>query len=278
MDLARKGAWLIGSSLALALLVTPFALGAGEGKPVKLGKRNPPKGAAKKTTQVFAKTKAGKYTMKFTNTRAGGAGLLSCKSALNVVDIANPKLSTPCLRVSNSRAGEAFQFHSATGALVGLIQVGSSLTTPNPNARPFVTNATGEALGLNADKVDGLNAADIITAARADAPAGEAPSFAFARVAAPGTTDQSRSQGVTDTNIKKGGVGVYCFDSLSSRPKNASVTLDGVPGEVAVDTTTRTGTGCPDEAKLDLIVRTYDSAGTPTDKPFYISITGTTGA
>lgn len=277
MDLARKGAWLIGSSLALALMVTPFAIGAGEGKPVKLGKRNPPKGASKKPTQVFAKTKAGKYTVQLTNTRAGGGLSATCKAGITA-DFANPKVSTPCLRAFNSRAGEAFQFRSATGALVGVIQVGSSIATPNPNAKPFVTNATGEATGFNSDKLDGMDAAQIIAAAQAQAPAGAAPSFAFARVTTAGTTDQSRSQGVTDTNIKKPGVGVYCFDSLSSRPKNATVTLDGVPGESSVDTTSKTGTGCPDEAKLDLIVRTYDSAGAPADKPFYIQITGTTGA
>jgi hypothetical protein len=270
MDLARKGAWLIGSSLALALLVTPFAIGAAN-KPVNLGKRNPAKGAVKKPTQLFAKTKASKYTLQLTNTKAGGAALANCKSALT---------AAPCVRAVNSAAGQAFQFQSATGTLIGVIQSGSDFAVPNPNAKPFITNATGEATGFNSDKLDGLDAAQIIAAAQATAPAGSAPSFAFARVDATGKTDQSRSQGVTDTNIKKpvGTVGVYCLDSLSSRPKNASVTLDGVPGETAVDTTTKTGTGCPDEAKLDLIVRTYDSAGTPADKPFYISITGTTGA
>jgi hypothetical protein len=263
--------------VALAMLVAPFALGAGEGKPLLLGKRNPPRKAATKTTQVIAKTGVSKYTTKLVNNKLGGASLANCKSAVTA-DFANPKVSTPCLRVSNSKAGEAFQFHSATGLLVGVIQVGSTFATPNPNARPFVTNATGVAVGLNADQVDGKSADEIITEARAQAPAGEAPSFAFARVAAAGTTDQSRSQGVADVNVKKPAVGVYCFDSLTSRPKNATVTLDGVPGETSVDTTTKSGTGCPDEAKLDLIVRTYDSAGAPADKPFYITITGTTGA
>lgn len=277
MQLARKGTWLLGSSVALALLVAPFALGAGEGKPLLLGKRNPPRGAATKQTQIIAKTNVNRYTAKVANRRAGGSVFAGCGAAVTA-DFANPRVSTPCLRVSNSKAGEAFQFHSATGVLVGVIQVGSSFATPNPNARPFVTNATGEAIGLNADKVDGMNSADIIAAAQAQAPAGSAPSFAFARVAAAGTTDQSRSQGITDTNVKKGTTpGVYCFESLSSRPKNATVTLDGVPGESAVDTTTKAEAPCPDTSKLDLFVRTFDSAGTPADKPFYITITGTTG-
>ena len=268
MDLARKGAWLIGSSIALALMVTPIAIGVGEGKPVKLGKRNPPKGASKKPTQLFAKTKASKYTLQLTNTKAGGAALAKCKSAAT---------AAPCLRSTNSAAGLAFHFQAATGATGGVIQVGTS-TALNPTATPFVTNAAGLVTNFNADLLDGKHAQQIIDEARATAPAGDAPSFAFARVDAAGKTDQSRSQGVTDTNIKKPAVGVYCFDSLGSRPKNASVTLDGVAGETAVDTTSKAGTGCPDEAKLDLIVRTFDSAGVPADRPFYISITGTTGA
>src|SRR5215212_10778285 len=97
MDLARKGTWLLGSSVALALLVTPFALGAGEGKPLLLGKRNPPKKAAKKTTQVVAKTKKGTaYTLKLTNSGAGGAALAGCKSATT---------AAPCLRANNSGTG-----------------------------------------------------------------------------------------------------------------------------------------------------------------------------
>ena len=268
MDLARKGAWLIGSSLALALMVTPFAIGAGEGKPVKLGKRNPPKGASKKPTQVFAKTKASKYTLQLTNTKAGGAALAKCKSAAT---------AAPCVRSSNSAAGMAFQFHSGTGPIIGVIQSGTVLTTPNPNARPVITNATGEALGFNADKVDGLNATDIIAAAQAQNPAGTAPSFAFARVTATGTTDSSRSQGVTDANILKGATpGLYCFANLTSKPKNANVTLDSVPGEVSVDTEVNAADGCPSPptGNVELIVRTYDSAGAPADKAFYISITG----
>ena len=268
MDLARKGAWLIGSSIALALMVTPIAIGVGEGKPVKLGKRNPPKGASKKPTQLFAKTKASKYTLQLTNTRAGGAAFAKCKSAAT---------AAPCVRASNTAAGMAFQFHSGTGPVIGVIQSGTSLTTPNPNARPFVTNATGEALGFNSDKLDGMDAAQIITAAQAQPPTQfQSPSFAYARVSAAGTTDSSRRSDVTDANIVKGGAGLYCFANLSSKPKNANATLDSVPGEVSVDTEVNAADGCPAPAtgNVELVVRTYNSAGTAEDKPFYISMTG----
>lgn len=268
---------LVGAALAIAVLGAPVAGAAGEGKSFLLGKRNPKKGAVIRTSTLIAKTNVGTFALKIDNKGTGGAADLSCRSAVTL-DFANVKTSVPCLRGINRKGGEAFQFVTLTGLLGGVIQTGPDFATLNPNARPFVTNATGEATGLNADKVDGMNAADIITAAQAQAPAGSAPSFAFARVAAAGTTDQSRSQGVTDANIQKGGVGIYCFVSLSSRPKNASVTLDGVAGETSLDTTTKAGAPCPDTTKLDLLVRTYDSAGAPADRPFYVSITGTTGA
>ena len=134
------------------------------------------------------------------------------------------------------------------------------------------------ATGLNADRVDGLNADEIVKAAQATAPAGSAPSFAFGRVGTDGKTDQSRSQGITDANISHVTAGVFCFKGLTSKPKNATSNLDGVPGEVSVDTTTNApGAQCNDETNVELIVKTYDSAGTLADKPFYVSVTGTGG-
>lgn len=267
---------LAAGALVLALAAAPAAEAAGEGKPVRLGKRNPTKGSVTRTTQVAAKTKINTYALRADNRGLGGALLLGCRSAL-APDFSNPRVSTACLRAQNTAGGEAFQFTSAAGGIIGVIQTGATFATQNPNVRPFVTNATGEALGLNADKVDGMNAQDIITAARQQNPIASSPSFAFARVATDGKTDQSRSQGVNDTNIKKGTQpGVYCFYGLTSRPKSANVTLDGVPGETSVDTTTGAGAPCPEPiGQLEMHVRTYDSAGAPADKPFYLTITGT---
>ena len=52
-----------------------------------------------------------------------------------------------------------------SGTLVGTITAGSGGDT----RKPFTTNATGVATGLNADRVDGLHAGEIISAARAKA-------------------------------------------------------------------------------------------------------------
>jgi hypothetical protein len=270
------GPWLLASSIALALLITPFAFAAGEGKPVRMGERNPSGGAVGRETEIIARSTVNTYGTRQSNLGAGGGAIYGCRAGLGQ-DPANPKQTTACIRANNLKGGEAFQFAGLGGSVIGVIQSGPVFTAPNPNAKPFITNATGIATGLNADQVDGMHAADIVKAAQAQNPAGSAPSFAFARVAATGATDQSRSQGVTDSNITHT-AGTYCFTGLTSRPKSANVTLDGVPGETSVDTTTSApGAPCGNQTNVQLIVRTYDSTGAPADKPFYVSITGTTG-
>lgn len=267
-----KGACLLAAAAAMGAAGAPVAGAAGEGKPVKMGKRNPGKGSVKKETRIVGKPGLGRYVLRAANSGAGGGAQLTCRSVLGT-DGANPKLSTPCLRAANAGSGEAFQFSSLTGTLLGVIQSGAVFTTPNPNAKPFVTNATGVADGLNADKVDGRDAEQIIAEARQAAPGSAAPSFAFGRIGADGKTDASRTQGIVDANISRTKPGVYCFAGLTSRPKNAQATLDGVPGEIATDTTSNTSPDCAG-TNIEMIVRTYNSAGTPEDKGFQVAITG----
>lgn len=272
-----RGPWLLASSIAIGVIAAPFAMAAGEGSPATLGQRNPHAGALVKETEIIAHSGVNTYGTRQSNLGLGGGAIYGCRSVLGQ-DPGNPKVSTPCIRANNLSTGEAFQFQGSAGGIIGVIQSGGSLAVPNPNAKPFVTNATGEAIGLNADKVDGMDAADIVHAAQAQNPAGAAPSFAFARVGTDAKTDQSRTQGVTNANISHTTPGVFCFTGLTSRPKNANVTLDAVPGETSVDTTTNApGVSCNNLTNVQLIVRTYDSAGTAADKPFYLTLTGTTG-
>ena len=272
MKLPNKRA-IIASSAAAAVLGAPIAFAAGEGFPIRIGKRNPANGSASKETQVIASSPVNTYGTRQSNLGAGGGAIYGCRAAFGA-DLANPAQTTPCVRVNNLANGLAFQFVSRSGKTVGLIQAGGSFAKPEPDAKPFVTNATGVATGLNADRLDGKDAEQIIAEARQTNPAGSSPSFAFARVGADGKTDASRTQGVADTNIKKGSTaGVYCFYGLTSRPKNAQATLDGVPGEIATDTTSNTDPACPDP-NVELIVRTFDSAGTAADKGFQLAVTG----
>jgi hypothetical protein len=276
--LGGRGPWIAFSMLLLAGLSTPFALAAGEGKPLGLGERNPSGGARQelvRETQLIARTGINTYGTRQSNKGAGGGAIYGCRAKLGS-DPAVPKVTTPCMRASNLDNGEAFQFSTSNGALVGVIQVGNNFGAANPNAKPFITNATGVATGLNADQVDGLNAADIIAAAQAANPASTAPSFAFARLDAAGAVDASRSQGVTNANISHSAAsGVYCFTGLTSRPKNAEASIDGAtPGEITVDTSTNTGCG---QNNVQLTVRTFSSAGAAEDRAFQVQVTGTNG-
>jgi hypothetical protein len=72
------------------------------------------------------------------------------------------KLKGGALQVSNLGGGAAFTFMT-NGLLGGTITVGKG----GNNARPFTTNATGVATGLNADRLDGHDASDFMLAGSA---------------------------------------------------------------------------------------------------------------
>jgi hypothetical protein len=223
-----------------------------------------------KESQIIARTPVNVYGTRQSNLGAGGGAIYGCRATLGA-DPANPAVTTPCVRVNNLSTGEAFQFLSLSGSIVGVIQAGPAFATPNPAARPFVTNATNVATGLNADRLDGRDAEQIIAEARQSSPAGTAPSFAFALVRADGKVEPSRTQGIADGNITHPAAGIYCFAGLPSRPKNAQATLQTGPGEVAADTLSDTAE-CPGNEEMS--VRTYNSAGALEDKPFQIALTG----
>jgi len=156
---------LIGMGVA-AMAGSPLAIGAALGKgknsvrvPVAAGARNPVRGVLLSSTRIIARTSD--EAVKVSNSGpSGGAGLFSCAS------IAGGSASNrePCLEAENRASGSAFEF-MFKGPIGGLFQVGSDIDKQFPAVRPFVTNATGVATGLNADRVDGLHAQDIIDTA-----------------------------------------------------------------------------------------------------------------
>lgn len=156
------------AALALGILIgAPFAF-ADTRDPIREGIRNPASGDATRETQIIARTARDTYGTRQSNLGAGGGAIYGCRSALDTSSaaaIGDPKRSTPCARVNNLSTGKAFDFQSSKGRLVGVIQAGNSLLTPQPAAAPFVTNATGLATGLNADRVDSLSASEIIAQA-----------------------------------------------------------------------------------------------------------------
>lgn len=152
----------------LALFISGSALAVGEGEPVEGGERNP---TANQTEQYEQETliigdiaatteQVGGYVTRQSNTRtgadAGGAAIYGCRSTG-----INTDTDESCLRANNLADGLAFSFDS-NGTLGGIINVGDG----GREEKPFTTNATGVATGLNADEVDGLDAEEIVAAAR----------------------------------------------------------------------------------------------------------------
>ena len=144
--------YMLVGALALAIGIPSVAIGFGEGRTMLLGKRNPsPNGsrAVTKETEIIANN--GTYGTRQSNKNDGdgGGAIYGCRS--------NPG-AEPCIRANNLKGGRAFELVTV-GKEAGRIETGDA------SGAPFTTNATGVATGLNADKVDGRDAADFSLAA-----------------------------------------------------------------------------------------------------------------
>ncbi len=155
MRIKRK--YLLASGLLLVLICAPFAVAAGEGNPLRGGVRNPGADQAqelRRETEIIAdvNTYGTRQSNKSDN---GGGAIYGCRSGVG----GTPQGNEPCIRASNLAAGRAFEFETG-GVLGGVISVPGG-----DAAKPFTTNATGVADGLNADRLDGRHAQEIIDAA-----------------------------------------------------------------------------------------------------------------
>ena len=155
--MSTKTVWIAASAIVLAICVAPFAVAAGENTPVKGGARNPSDNASQaytKETQIIANT--GTYGTRQSNkSDNGGGAIYGCRSG----EGGSAKGNEPCIRANNLAKGLAFEFES-DGLQGGAITVGNG----GDAAKPFTTNATGVATGLNADRVDGKSAEDFVAA------------------------------------------------------------------------------------------------------------------
>jgi len=144
-----KAAWVIGGLALAGAVAAPLAFAAGGG-PIKAEQRNPVHGTYSQQTLIIADNDT--YATRQSNKGTGGGAVYGSRTTPG---------NEPCVRAANLRSGLAFRFETA-GAVGGLIAVGAG----GDKAKPFTTNATGVATGLNADRVDGLNAQQIIAAAK----------------------------------------------------------------------------------------------------------------
>jgi hypothetical protein len=146
------------ASVILVFGSTSFAV-ARTGDPINEGERN---GTSTKETEIVSNiaagtgSKGGYSTRQSNKSTTGGGAIYGCRST-------GAASTNPCVRANNLAAGKAFEFNATSGPSAGTITVGSGGDTK----KPFTTNATGVADGLNADRVDGQNAADIVNTARA---------------------------------------------------------------------------------------------------------------
>ena len=159
--------------LASAALVTPIAIGA-TGDSLREGVRNPVSGSAARESLIIARTAANVYGTRQSNVGAGGSAIYGCRTTADLSALSDTVKSTPCLRVNNLSTGLIFNYRFARGSVGGVYQAGSTVTN-DPRARPFITNATGVATGLNAARLDSLNADEIIGAIRVTGPGAQGP-------------------------------------------------------------------------------------------------------
>jgi hypothetical protein len=156
-----SGRYAVAAALILAIGIPSAAVGFGEGRDARLGKRNPSRSALNSETQIIASN--GSYGTRQSNKRNGdgGGAIYGCRS--------DPGRE-PCVRANNLKGGRAFEFNTV-GKEAGQITVGDT------SAAPFSTNATGKVANLDSDKLDGKDSAEFA----------EASSLLFAAVNADGT-------------------------------------------------------------------------------------------
>lgn len=276
---------------------------AATGANLREGVRN---GTAKKETQIIGNFKSstgltGGYVTRQSNlSSTGGGAIYGCRSGAGG-SAANPP-QNPCIRANNLSKGFAFEFSATDGDVVGSILAGNG---GGDSKKPFTTNATGVATGLNADRVDGQNAADIQKAAT-DAAATDATAKATAAknrwvlINEAGQIEkQSGGFTVLDGYTTNNNVYIDAGEDLSNNGINATIALQNQTdtnasgsatdnefgGEISVAQCQQAGTVvcAPANSKTPnaFVISPRNSDGTATAgtqtnprKRFYVQITG----
>jgi hypothetical protein len=270
MPLADKSPRTRSVVLATGLLVlgiSPFAI-AKTGSNLREGLRN---GTATRETQIISNvgsttTTTGGYSTRQSNLSASGGGAVyGCRSRAGG-SAATPTPQNPCVRSNNLSSGLAFEFNSSNGDTVGLITAG----TGGDTKKPFTTNATGVATGLNADRVDGKDAADISKDGATAAVAATQAANPFAQVTAGGTLGTTRGLIATSPISHTTNSGIYNVTFTGDLSKCAlTATLTGTaPGEITATPAVAGGNTTVD-------VRTFNDAApaAATDRAFNLTAT-----
>lgn len=261
--------------LATGLLVVGVSsyAAAATGDSLREGRRN---GTATSETQIISNVASstgltGGYSTRQSNlSSSGGGAVYGCRSQAGG-SRATPTPQNPCIRANNLSRGLAFEFNSTIGDTAGSITVASGGDT----TKPFTTNATGVATGLNADRVDSLNAAQIIALARtqagldADTLDGKDSTdllTRFAQVNADGTVGTTR--GTLGTSPVTHATGSYAVAFTGDLSKcSVSATIIGTAfGQIIANTPVVAG------ANTTITVKTRDATGVDADRAFDLSV------
>ena len=250
----RKHAKLIVvGAVLLAVLITPIALGAGEGQPLDGGARNPSPNESleyNRETEIIAENTT--YGTRQSNkSNNGGGAIYGCRSGAG----GTPARNEPCIRANNLNQGLAFEFET-DGTLGGTV----NSRRAGDASRPFTTNMTGVATGLNADRVDGQSADDLVKAAVA----GGQVLRPLAQVTAAGAAGETR--GVPAGGVSRQGEGNYDVvftGDVSQCALQATVTGTN-PGQITVSPSVAGPNTTVD-------VRTFNAAGAPADSGLHLS-------
>jgi hypothetical protein len=227
----------------LVVAIAPFGIAA-TGDSLREGRRN---GTTVNETEIVSNiksttaTKGGYSTRQSNLSDSGGGAIYGCRSQAGG-SRATPGPQNPCIRANNLSRGLAFEFNSSVGDVVGAITAGSG----GDSKKPFTTNATGVATGLNADRVDNLDASGIVAVARvktgldADTVDGLDSNDLrprFARIASDGTVDASRGLIATSPVVHPSATSTYEVTFTGDLTKCAvSATLTGNNfGEIVAD-------------------------------------------
>jgi hypothetical protein len=234
---------------------------AATGGALREGVRN---GTTVRETEIISNvgstlTPTGGYATRQSNlSGTGGGAVYGCRSGAGG-SAATPRPQNPCIRANNLNTGYAFEFHASNGPIVGLISAGPGGDTK----KPFITNATGVATGLNADRVDGKNAEDIAN----DAVATTRALHPFAQINTDGTAGETR--GVATNGI--GGAGGTGEQTITFNGDLSKCALQATVTGAAAGIVTVTPTVAADKATTAVTVRTFNAAGTATDFPYHVS-------
>jgi hypothetical protein len=257
----------------LVVAIAPFGIAA-TGDSLREGRRN---GTTVNETEIVSNIKSttalkGGYSTRQSNlSDSGGGAIYGCRSQAGG-SRATPTPQNPCIRANNLSRGLAFEFNASVGDVVGAITAG----TGGDTKKPFTTNATGVATGLNADRVDNLDAAGIVATARiktgldADTVDGLDSTDLrprFARIAADGTVDASRGLIATNPVVHPSTASAYEVTFTGDLTKCAvSATLTGVDfGDIVADPQLVSG-------NTRVTVKTATSAGVAAERRFDVAL------